>query len=288
MEWNIEPQIVSFGALQIRYYGLLFALGFILGYRSMVQMYTAEGRSTKDLDLLLYMLIGGTLIGARLGHCLFYEPDYFLANPIEILYVWRGGLASHGGATGVLIAIWWYTRLRPDQPVLWLMDRLAYPIALTGAFIRLGNFFNSEILGKPADVPWAIRFTRVDDQPRHPSMLYESAAYFGLYLFLRYLMKKFPNRLPQGLIPGIFLVWVFLARFLIEFTKENQEAWEAGMVLNMGQLLSIPMILLGLGFIYYAKKHPRPAMAATVVSPPASRAKTAHKSKKSSKGKSKK
>ena len=261
MEWNIDPIIFGFGPFQIRYYGLMFAAGFFLGYRSMFKIYEEEHKPTKDLDMLLYMIIAGTLIGARLGHCFFYEFDYFIRHPLEVFAFWKGGLASHGGAIGVMIAIFIYTKVHKDQPFFWLADRLARPVALVACFIRIGNFFNSEILGKPTDLPWAVTFKRIDDLPRHPSMLYESAAYFVLYLILSFINKRYRGQTPQGLIPGLFFTWIFTARILIEFTKENQEAWEAGMVMNMGQILSIPAILFGLGMFYYAYKHPTPATA---------------------------
>jgi prolipoprotein diacylglyceryl transferase len=254
MEWNIDPIIISLGPIQIRWYGLWFAAGFILGYRYFITMYNIEGKPQKELNILLYFLIGGTMIGARLGYCFFYKPQVYLNDPIRIFQIWEGGLASHGGTIGVLLAVFIYTRLRPDQPYIWIADRLSYPIALTAAFIRLGNFFNSEILGKPTDLPWGIVFKRVDNVARHPSMLYESFLYFVIYIILRYLYFKWQKDTPRGLLIGILFVCVFGARLLIELTKENQVFFEDYMLFNMGQLLSIPAIAVGVAFIMHSRK----------------------------------
>jgi prolipoprotein diacylglyceryl transferase len=188
----------------------------------------------------------GTIIGARLGHCLFYEPEYYLSHPLEILFIWKGGLASHGGSIGVLIAVWLYKRKHPDQGYIWLADRLSIAVAFTAACIRIGNFFNSEILGKPSDLPWAIVFKYAGETvPRHPAMLYEALSYLiltGLLLIL-YKVKEGKKR---GQMIGLMLFWIFTSRFFIEFYKENQVAFENELPLNMGQILSIPFIILGL------------------------------------------
>jgi prolipoprotein diacylglyceryl transferase len=247
--WNFDPEIFSFSlgsfTLAPRYYGLMFALGFLVGYHLVQKIYSSEGKQLEQLSSLLGYIMAGTIIGARLGHCLFYEPAYYLAHPLEILAIWRGGLASHGGTLGVLFSVWLYTRKHPDQPYLWIADRLAPAIALVAACIRMGNFFNSEIVGKPATVPWAIVFERVDSIPRHPAMLYESLSYLILFGLLHWQYWRAKGQFQTGRIIGIFFMWVFGSRFLIEFIKENQVAFESSMLLNMGQILSIPFIILG-------------------------------------------
>jgi prolipoprotein diacylglyceryl transferase len=247
--WNIDPAIFTFGPISVRWYGLFFALGFFLGFQIMAQIYRAEQRPLENLsDLFLYLMLG-TIVGARLGHVLLYQPDYFLSHPWEIPMVWHGGLASHGGFAGVMIALWLYLRKHRDMSFLELADRLTIPCLLAAALIRIGNFFNSEILGRPSHLPWAIVFARVDDLPRHPAMLYEAAAYSLVFcaLYAAYWKTKIIEF--RGRMFGITLTTCFLARFLIEFIKEDQVPFEARLPLNMGQLLSIPFILAGLSLI---------------------------------------
>jgi prolipoprotein diacylglyceryl transferase len=196
-------------------------------------------------------MIFGTVIGARLGHCLFYNPVYYLSNPVEIIKVWEGGLASHGAALGILIAIYLFAKKKKNYSMLWVLDRVVIVVALAGTFIRLGNLFNSEIIGIPTDVSWAFIFTAVDDLPRHPAQLYESIAYFIFFLILLFVYYKGFEKNRNGLLFGLFLVLVFTFRFFVEFLKENQSGFEAGMALDMGQLLSIPFIITG--FIFIAK-----------------------------------
>src|ERR1044071_1110034 len=249
LAWNIDPAIFTFGPISVRWYGLFFALGFFLGFQIMAQIYRAEQRPLENLsDLFLYLMLG-TIVGARLGHVLLYQPDYFLSHPWEIPMVWHGGLASHGGFAGVLIALWLYLRKHRGMSFLELADRLTIPCLLAAALIRIGNFFNSEILGRPSHLPWAIVFARVDDLPRHPAMLYEAAAYFLVFcaLYAAYWKTKIIEF--RGRMFGITLTTCFLARFLIEFIKEDQVPFEARLPLNMGQLLSIPFILAGLWLI---------------------------------------
>ena len=247
--WDINPEIISFGSYGPRYYGLLFAFGFLVGYYLMQQVFRKEGRDEEDLSSLLLHLMLGTIIGARLGHCLFYEPMYYLTNPLKILYVWQGGLASHGGTLGVIISVFLYTRKHPDQPVSWLGSRMMAAVCFTGACIRIGNFFNSEIIGKPSDLPWAVIFKHVDNVPRHPAMLYEAAAYLVLFLILHFRYMRYGKNLNSYMQLGIAFCGIFSARFLLEFVKENQASFENGMILNMGQLLSIPFILAGIALM---------------------------------------
>ncbi|MCX7606196.1 MAG: prolipoprotein diacylglyceryl transferase [Bacteroidia bacterium] len=254
VNWNISPEILRIGPIALRWYGLLFALGFFIGFYLMRGIYRREGRPEKDLDTLLWYILIGTVVGARLGHCFFYEPSYYLANPLDIVKVWEGGLASHGGTIGVLIALYLYTRKKADQPFLWLADRLAIPTALTATLIRLGNLFNSEIFGKITTVPWAFIFERVDPHPRHPTQLYEASLYavlFGLLLIL-YRRGRYEAK-PAGWPLGLFLIWVFGWRWVVEWVKEPQEAFYLGLPLNMGQILSIPFFLIGLYLLFRRK-----------------------------------
>ena len=254
--WNISPEIFWIGPFRLRWYGLFFALAFLSGYMIMAQIYRREGRSLENLSNLFVYLFLGTIIGARLGHVLFYQPDYYLAHSWEILMIWEGGLASHGGFIGVIIAVYLYVKNDREMSFLQLADRLAIPCLLAASLIRIGNFFNSEILGIPSNLPWAIVFARVDDVPRHPAMLYEAATYFLAFcaLYVAYWKTniiQFPGR-----ILGITLVICFLARFMIEFVKETQVPFENNLILNMGQLLSVPFIAAGAYLIYRSYKNP--------------------------------
>ncbi|PSQ94646.1 MAG: prolipoprotein diacylglyceryl transferase, partial [Bacteroidetes bacterium SW_7_64_58] len=197
IHWDVDPTIFRWGVLAPRWYGLLFASGFLIGFYLMRHVFEREGKPEQDLDFLLFYLLGGTIIGARLGHILFYAPSYYFSNPVEIPMIQRGGLASHGGLIGVVLAIWIYCQRRDDQPFVWLLDRLAAPVALTGSLIRLGNFFNSEILGVPTDLPWGVVFERaarlregIPEAPLHPVQLYESICYFLIFVLLWRLYQR--------------------------------------------------------------------------------------------------
>jgi prolipoprotein diacylglyceryl transferase len=252
--WNIDPAISRLGPFEVRWYGLFFALGFFLGFQIMAQIYRREQRNLDHLSKLLLYLTLGTFIGARLGHVLLYQPDYYLTHPEKILMIWEGGLASHGGFAGVLIALYLYLKKHRDMAFLELADRLVIPCLLAAALIRVGNFFNSEIIGTPSDLPWAVVFARADNIPRHPAMLYEAAAYFLVFcaLYVTYwktTIIQFPGR-----VFGTTVATCFLARFMIEFVKENQVPFENRMPVNMGQLLSIPFILAGVCLIYASSR----------------------------------
>lgn len=249
IEWSVSPEIFHLGPVSVRWYGFLFAMAFIAGYFIMTWVFKKEGRPRTDLEQLSVYMIFGTVIGARLGHCLFYNPEYYLSNPIEIFKVWEGGLASHGAAIGILTALYLFSKKKKNYPMLWTLDRVVIVVALAGTFIRLGNLFNSEIIGKPTDVSWAFIFTAVDEIPRHPAQLYESIAYFIIFLILLFVYYKGIEKNKSGLLFGIFLVLVFTFRFFVEFVKENQSGFEEAMVLNMGQLLSIPFVIAGIIFI---------------------------------------
>jgi len=246
IHWNADPTLFRLGPLAPRWYGLLFALGFLIGFYMMRHVYLREDRPVQDLDFLLLYLLGGTVLGARLGHILFYAPGYYLMRPAEIIKIWEGGLASHGGLIGVILAIWLYCRRRDDQPFVWLLDRLAAPVALTGSLIRLGNLFNSEILGLPADVPWAIVFERVDRVARHPVQLYESVSYALICAILWILYQRMGEQMPRGLNIGLFLTLIFGVRIVLEVFKVEQAHFDMALPLTMGQLLSLPAVGIGL------------------------------------------
>ena len=254
IHWNVSPDIFSIGPITIRWYGLLFALSFIVGYQMMFVIFKKEDKTEDELNDLVWYMILGTVIGARLGHCLFYNPIYYLTNPLEILQVWKGGLASHGAAIGIPIAIYLYVRKRKGMTFLWVFDRVVITVALSGFFIRMGNLFNSEIIGKPTNAAWGFIFESVDNIPRHPTQLYESIAYLMIFIFLLILYFKTDGKTKPGLIFGLFLILVFLFRFFVEFLKENQSYFENNMPLNMGQLLSIPLIIIGIYLLFRNEK----------------------------------
>ncbi len=258
--WDIDPTIIKIGSFELRWYGLLFAGGFLLGYQVFTRIFKAEGKPEKDLDPLLLTMIISTVLGARIGHYVFYEGNHFSEDPIgfitEMLIPPYAGLASHGAGFGIVFALWLYTRKRPDQPFLWLVDRMSVSVALTGAFIRFGNLMNSEIVGIPSDVPWAFLFKQnyeFSQVPRHPAQLYESLSCLVLFILMFSIWNKYKRRLPDGLLAGLFFTWIFGLRFLYEFLKENQVDFEQGMSLNMGQILSIPMVLFGLFLLLRAR-----------------------------------
>jgi len=255
MHWNVDPEIFRIGFIAIRWYSLLFMLSFVAGIYLFNYFFKLEKKPLADIDHLLMYMLFSTVIGARLGHCLFYDPVYYLSNPLKILMVWEGGLASHGAAIAIPIGAWLYSSKREAQPFLWLIDRVTIGVAISGAFIRLGNFFNSEIIGAPSDVPWAVIFDRLgDNTPRHPSQLYESLAYLIVFIILFLLYKSKQGKTKNGSLLGLFLILVFGFRFFVEFVKENQSAFEQGMSLNMGQWLSIPAVLIGIGLLLWSRR----------------------------------
>jgi prolipoprotein diacylglyceryl transferase len=255
IHWNPNPEIFTIPGIDwpVRWYGLTWALAFIFSHFIMNRIFKAEGRTEKELDLLTLYIIVGTVVGARLGHCLFYDPKYYLTHPIDILKVYEGGLASHGGAIGILIAMWLYCR-KTKESWLWLFDRLAVVVPISGALIRFGNLMNSEIIGTPTDVPWAFVFESVDNIPRHPAQLYESIFCLFLFLVMYGLWKYRRNEFGRGFMCGLLCVLLFTERFLDEFVKENQEAFEDSLSLNMGQILSIPFVLIGFYLIWNSKR----------------------------------
>lgn len=256
--WNASPDMVSLGPLTIRWYGLMFAIGFLLGYVIVAKMFKHEGAPEKWLGTLLIYLIVATVVGARLGHVIFYEWDYYSRHLSEIPKVWEGGLASHGGAVACMLAVCLFSWFTAHKPISWTMDKVVIPIALVGAMIRFGNLMNSEIYGTPTDLPWGFIFVRNHETvAMHPTQIYESLAYLVLFGLLMWMYWKKNAEERPYLITGVFFLWVFTARFLIEFVKNPQESWEAQMTINLGQILSIPFILFGLWCIAYAYMRPR-------------------------------
>lgn len=264
--WTADPALITIFGREIRWYGLMFAIGFWIGYKIVEKMFIQEKLNIKWLDSLFLYVMGGTIIGARLGHCLFYGWDYYSAHPIEILKIWEGGLASHGGAIGIIIAIYIYSKKVTHRSMLFTFDRLVVPVALVGAMIRIGNLFNHEIYGHATDVPWAFRYidnlhqwkqgaAPIFTAPSHPTQLYEAFTYILVFVLLMYLYFKKEAWKKEGLIFGIFLNGIFLTRFFIEFIKNNQEAFEADMIINMGQILSLPFIITGIYLIIRAEKN---------------------------------
>ena len=255
IHWNVSPAILELGSFEIRYYGLFFALGFLISYYLVQRFYKREGLNPEEVDKLTIYVLLGAVFGARFGHVFFYEPDYYLSHPSEILKIWHGGLASHGGTIGILLVLILYVR-KYKRNYLWTLDRIAIPTALTGALIRLGNLMNSEIYGHETDMPWGFIFERNGETvPKHPTQIYEALSYLLIFVILWFLYKKKGKETPHGMIVGIFLVAVFGMRFLIEFIKNDQVAFESGMVINMGQWLSIPMVLGGAYLWFRASKN---------------------------------
>jgi phosphatidylglycerol:prolipoprotein diacylglycerol transferase len=268
VHWNMNPEIFRIGGFALRWYGVLFVSGFILGYWMFVKFCQREHVDKSMLDPLLVTLVVGTLIGSRLGHCIFYQPDYYFGSWkgfLEIFEIWKGGLASHGGAIMlVLCMIWFAHKYGPKYHIdfLWLVDHLAIAVAFAGAFIRLGNLCNSEIYGDVTNLPWGFIFERRGEtEPKHPTQIYESLSYFILGLILVWIYVKRLDKTYRGTFIGIFFIVCFGMRFLIEFIKEPQVEFEENMTLDMGQWLSIPFIILGIIALIYAYKKKIPAAA---------------------------
>lgn len=255
--WDANPEIITW-PVTIRWYGLMFAIGFWIGFNLVARMFKHEGAPERWLGTLLLYVGVGTVVGARLGHVFFYAWDYYSQHPVEILYTWEGGLASHGGAIGVILAVILFSVFVSKRSPMWTFDRLVIAIALVGGLIRFGNLMNSEIYGHYTDLPWGFIFVRNGEtMPAHPTQIYEALCYFALFGLLMWMYWRKNAEGRPGLIFGTFLVGIFLPRFLIEFVKNVQEPWEADMALNMGQLLSIPFVLLGIFFIIRAYMRPR-------------------------------
>jgi phosphatidylglycerol:prolipoprotein diacylglycerol transferase len=258
--WDVNPEIFRIGNFAIRWYGLLFASAFLFGYIIMNRIFKNENLSDTVLDRLTIYMAVGVIAGARLGHCLFYEPGFYLAHPLEILKIWHGGLASHGAAVGILIAIGLFCR-KEKKEYNWVIDRVIIVVALSGLFIRAGNLMNSEIYGVETTLPWGFVFLRNGEiAPKHPTQIYEALSYLFIFLLLHRLYWRKKGEHIQGMIVSLGCILIFASRFFIEFLKEDQVPFEAGMNLNMGQLLSIPFMILGGLWLYYSIKQNKRAV----------------------------
>ena len=266
VHWHVDPILLHIGSLEIRWYGLLFVSGFVIGWYLFKWFFKLEKVDIKLMDPLLYTLLIATVVGARLGHCIFYQPDYYFgswAGFWEIFMPWKGGLASHGGAIALLLSMWWFANRygkKNDFDFLWIMDRLCITVAFAGCMIRLGNLFNSEIYGDVTTLPWGFIFDlRGETEPKHPTQLYEALTYLLLGLVMVWVYKNKLDKVHRGFFFGFFLLGCFGGRFLIEFIKEPQVEFEQTMALDMGQLLSIPFIIAGIGLLVYAARAKKPA-----------------------------
>lgn len=263
--WDPNPELFNLFGFPIRWYGLLWGVGIFLAYLIVRQEFRDRKIEDKKFDPLFFYCFFGILIGARLGHCLFYQPEYYLSRPLEMIlpiqvlpdgsWKWSGyqGLASHGGTLGLIIALWLYVR-KTKLNFMDVLDMIAVATCITACFIRLANLMNSEIIGKPTDVPWAFIFTSVDNIPRHPAQLYEAIAYFIFFLIIIFIYKYYGTKVHRGFFFGLCLTLIFTFRLFIEFLKENQVSFEEGMNFNMGQWLSIPFVILGVTCILMGKR----------------------------------
>lgn len=267
--WTVDPVLFHLGPLSVRWYGLLWALGILAALKIVERIYKHEKLPEDWLDKLFIYTVAGTIIGARLGHCFFYEwklmpepvtflgitftyGNYYLSHPWELLYIWRGGLASHGGAIGILTAMYFYNKNVSKKGYIWIFDRLVVGVAICGASIRLGNLMNSEIYGSVTSLPWGFIFLKDingDGLPHHPTQIYEILYCLITFAITWWLYWKKEAYKKNGLIFGVFLIGIFGSRFVLEFIKLNQESFESGMSLNMGQILSIPFIIWGIWLI---------------------------------------
>lgn len=270
--WDVNPEIFSLGGVHVRWYGLLWAIGIWLALVVVQKLFKNEKLPDTWVDKLFMYTVIGTIVGARLGHCFFYEwkpldepvsilgitfsyGNHYLSHPWELLYIWRGGLASHGGAIGILISTYLYNKFVSKKGFIWVLDRLVIGAALTGAAIRLGNLMNSEIYGNATSLPWGFIFVRDGQtQAMHPTQIYEMIYCLLTFAVTWWLYWKKRAYLKTGLIYGVFLIGIFGSRFILEFIKLDQEAFESGMLLNMGQILSIPFIIWGIWLISRSSK----------------------------------
>lgn len=263
--WDVNPELINFLGREIRWYGLCWAIGLLLAVWILQKMFKSENLPEKWFDSLFMYVVICLIIGARLGHCLFYSPGYYLSNPIEILKIWEGGLSSHGGAIGIVFGLWLYSR-KIKKSILWSLDRVVVVAGLTGTLIRIGNLMNSEIYGKPTTLPWGFEFLRdpswsrpiemggAGSLPCHPTQIYEALIYLAIFGVAMYLYWKTNAKQKQGLIFGICITAIFVARFFLEFMKNVQEPFEIEMRhtfgIDMGQVLSLPFIIWGVYLIY--------------------------------------
>lgn len=258
--WDMDPAMLTIGDFELRYYGLMWVVAILLGERLMTKFASREGFKSNIIETGFIWIVLGAILGARIGHCLFYEFDYYITKPWAMLTEIRnGGMASHGAAIGMLLGMW-ITARKYKMKYVWWLDRIMVPVAVGGMFVRLGNLFNSEIIGSETTMPWGFKFMRLRDNlglpveqvpVQHPTQLYEALCYLVTFvvLLLLYFKGNAAQRKP-GLMFGVGVLGIFLSRFVIEFVKLNQEDFEAGMFMNMGQLLSLPFIALALWFIW--------------------------------------
>ncbi|MDO5036508.1 MAG: prolipoprotein diacylglyceryl transferase [Porphyromonas sp.] len=264
--WTVNPIILEWGNLRIGWYGLFFGLGLVVfAVAIMDKIWKHEQLPEEWLSKLFVYTIVAVVVGARLGHCLFYEPSYYLANPIEIFKVWEGGLASHGGVIAIIIAVYFYSKRVTKRSMIWTFDRMCVPTGLVAAMIRMGNLMNHEIYGHPTDLPWGFRFITnisawragaepIFSAPSHPTQIYEALAYLLVFAVCMWLYWKTNAAKKEGLIFGVAMIMIFVARLLIEFLKNDQVDFEATMTLNMGQWLSIPFIIIGIIAVIHSQK----------------------------------
>jgi len=270
--WNVDPVLVHLGPLAIRWYGLLWAAGIWFALLIVQRLFKHEKLPDAWLDQLFLYTVVGAILGARLGHCFFYEwqllkepvtilgitfeyGNHYLSHPWELLYIWRGGLASHGGAIGILIAMYFFNRNVSKKGFVWIFDRLVIGVAICGASIRLGNLMNSEIYGSATSLPWGFIFVRSGEtQPMHPTQIYEMIYCLITFAIVWWLYWKKEAYKKNGLIFGVFLIGIFGSRFALEFIKNNQEVFESNLSLNMGQILSLPFIIWGIWLIFRSLK----------------------------------
>lgn len=262
--WSVSPEIVNIFGFELRWYGLCFAIAFLLGYYLLKKIFVAEKLPIEWMDKVFYYVMIATIVGARLGHVFFYDWDYYSQNLVEIVMIRKGGLASHGALIGVLIALWLYSKKVSKKPMTWILDRVAIVAAPGAFFVRMGNLMNHEIVGEPTDVAWAFIFTKgIDMQPRHPAQLYEAIAYLMMFLLLWTLFWKTKVKEKSGFLFGVYLITFFGARFIIEYVKESQGGFESvlGDALSTGQWLSIPFLLAGVYLMVTAKDKTQQTMS---------------------------
>ena len=264
VDWTMDPVLFSLGGIEIRYYGLMWVLALLGGAKFFEYFVRREGLPQSVSDSIFWYGTLGTILGARLGHCLFYDPAYYLSHPLEIITGFRdGGLASHGAAIGLLVGLWLFSK-RNKMPYIWSLDRIMIPVGIGGALVRFGNLFNSEIFGATTSLPWGFRFLRSGEWQRccapeacHPTQLYEAFCYLTTFLLLCWLYKRHDmGRRRPGLLFGVGLIGVFFTRFLIEYIKLEQGGADTGLFLKMGQLLSIPFVILGVVLVVVALRRP--------------------------------
>ena len=267
--WNVDPELFTVFGREIRWYGMLWVIGLIVAVFIVQRIFDHEKHPEKWFDSLFVYMMFGIILGARLGHCLFYEPVYYLSNPLEILKIWEGGLASHGGVIGIIIAVWLYSKKVTKKSMLWTFDRVIVPTGFTAAFIRLGNLMNHEIYGGPTTEPWGFRFIEnisywkagaapIYTDPSHPTQIYEAIIYLIVFAVTMYMFFKTNAKYKQGLTLGVAMIMIFLSRFFIEYLKnvqvDSEEVLRQNTGLILGQWLSIPFVLWGVWLVWNALK----------------------------------